>query len=298
METVNLAQIAQCAGVDRAAVVNWRHRHPDFPAGVAGTGGSPLFLAGAVEAWLTAHGKHPDGFTTPACRCGTPPDTVPALSPLAAADQAKRARDWEGEIGALTQGHQKLTTARWAPTRQGDRLTVTFEAQGDSPAFTETYEVVSSGDANWPEQNELRLVEHTAPSDDLAGWFAGSPEFSDGDAIETAWMEAGPDRLTLTRAGVVLHEGSHILPAPAEAEAEAGGTGGFFREGYIFSNQDGYTAPEDSWKFDCRHVTTTPTGERIAFGFVRVGADSKWAPTGLGRADWDRAPWTWATSDA
>ncbi|MEU6896200.1 hypothetical protein ABZ934_31545 [Streptomyces sp. NPDC046557] len=41
----------------RAAVVNWRRRHDDFPDPVAGTDVHPQFDRHAVVAWLLAHDK-------------------------------------------------------------------------------------------------------------------------------------------------------------------------------------------------------------------------------------------------
>ncbi|MEU8893934.1 hypothetical protein [Streptomyces sp. NPDC048442] len=208
--------------------------------------------------------------------------------PLETAEEAKRSRDLVGEISALNEGHRQLENAPWAPTRSGDRLVVAFEAVGDNPGFTETYEVISSGLEHWPEQTELRLVGHTAPHDQV-GFYAGSPALSGGDAIETVWMEAGPDRLTVLREGKVLHQGSRTPGTVGRRGAERAG---FFREGHVYSSQDGYTAPEEVWVIDCRHVTKTPAGERIAFGFVRIGTDRKWTPTGLGGSDWNRVQWT------
>ncbi|MFJ4880881.1 hypothetical protein ACIP93_37525 [Streptomyces sp. NPDC088745] len=145
-------------------------------------------------------------------------------SPLEQAHQAKRARDLTGELTALTRGHEQLETASWAPTRIGDRVVLTVGASGGRPGHTETYEVVSSSDRDpiW-EETELRLVSHTAATDADAGWYAGPPEFGGGDAIETAWMEAGPDRLAIIRGGVVVHQGRHAetgLP-PRDVDAIA-----------------------------------------------------------------------------
>jgi N-6 DNA Methylase len=54
---VSLAEIARIAGVGRAAVSNWRRRHPTFPSRVGGTDSSPLFSLAAVEVWLNEQGK-------------------------------------------------------------------------------------------------------------------------------------------------------------------------------------------------------------------------------------------------
>jgi SAM-dependent methyltransferase len=54
---VTLAEIARIAGVGRAAVSNWRRRHPTFPGRVGGSDASPLFSLADVEAWLIDQGK-------------------------------------------------------------------------------------------------------------------------------------------------------------------------------------------------------------------------------------------------
>ncbi|MGW0906771.1 HsdM family class I SAM-dependent methyltransferase [Streptomyces sp. NPDC002853] len=54
---VTAAGIARLAGVGRAAVSNWRRRHPDFPKPVGGTETSPSFALAQVEEWLRAQGK-------------------------------------------------------------------------------------------------------------------------------------------------------------------------------------------------------------------------------------------------
>ncbi|MFF5705515.1 hypothetical protein ACFY7H_23935 [Streptomyces sp. NPDC012794] len=54
---VQLGDVARMAWVGRAAVVNWRRRHPDFPAPAGGTEVRPLFDRAEVVAWLLAHDK-------------------------------------------------------------------------------------------------------------------------------------------------------------------------------------------------------------------------------------------------
>ncbi|MER5355930.1 N-6 DNA methylase [Kitasatospora sp. NPDC002551] len=54
---VTAVEIARLAGVGRAAVSNWRRRHPDFPRPVGGTDSSPTFALTEVESWLRAQGK-------------------------------------------------------------------------------------------------------------------------------------------------------------------------------------------------------------------------------------------------
>ncbi|GGV21506.1 type II restriction endonuclease subunit M [Kitasatospora herbaricolor] len=54
---VTAVEIARLAGVGRAAVSNWRRRHPDFPQPVGGTDASPTFALTEVESWLQGQGK-------------------------------------------------------------------------------------------------------------------------------------------------------------------------------------------------------------------------------------------------
>ncbi|MEV6649351.1 N-6 DNA methylase [Streptomyces sp. NPDC051219] len=54
---VTAAGIARLAGVGRAAVSNWRRRHPDFPKPVGGSETSPSFALHEVEKWLREQGK-------------------------------------------------------------------------------------------------------------------------------------------------------------------------------------------------------------------------------------------------
>ncbi|MDI5964110.1 N-6 DNA methylase [Streptantibioticus silvisoli] len=54
---VSLAEIARLAGVGRAAVSNWRRRHPSFPARIAGTDVNPQFSLADIEDWLRDNKK-------------------------------------------------------------------------------------------------------------------------------------------------------------------------------------------------------------------------------------------------
>ncbi|GAA2146748.1 N-6 DNA methylase [Kitasatospora kazusensis] len=54
---VTAVEIARLAGVGRAAVSNWRRRHPDFPRPAGGTDSSPTFRLDQVEQWLRGQGK-------------------------------------------------------------------------------------------------------------------------------------------------------------------------------------------------------------------------------------------------
>ncbi|WP_171162550.1 N-6 DNA methylase [Streptomyces sp. I05A-00742] len=54
---VTLAEIARLAGVGRAAVSNWRRRHPSFPERIAGTDVNPQFSMTDIENWLRNNKK-------------------------------------------------------------------------------------------------------------------------------------------------------------------------------------------------------------------------------------------------
>ncbi|GEB59101.1 type II restriction endonuclease subunit M [Streptomyces gardneri] len=54
---VTLAEIARLAGVGRAAVSNWRRRHPSFPERIAGTDTNPQFSLADIEGWLRENKK-------------------------------------------------------------------------------------------------------------------------------------------------------------------------------------------------------------------------------------------------
>lgn len=53
---VAASDIAELAGVSRAAVSNWRRRHDDFPPRVAGTKTKPLYALSDVKTWLAKQG--------------------------------------------------------------------------------------------------------------------------------------------------------------------------------------------------------------------------------------------------
>lgn len=54
---VSAAEVARLAGVGRAAVSNWRRRHPDFPEPAPDSGATPMFRLVDVEKWLHSQGK-------------------------------------------------------------------------------------------------------------------------------------------------------------------------------------------------------------------------------------------------
>jgi predicted RNA methylase/predicted DNA-binding transcriptional regulator AlpA len=56
---ISAAEVARLAGVTRAAVSNWRRRHPDFPEPVGG-GRNALFALSEITGWLDRQHKHTD----------------------------------------------------------------------------------------------------------------------------------------------------------------------------------------------------------------------------------------------
>ncbi len=133
-----------------------------------------------------------------------------------------------------------------------------------------------------------------------SGWAVAVPRRGGGVAwTREGWQESisalSVDRLFCwPDARTAIEEARRELvpaaPSPGDV-GEAAPAPEFFEPDVTYDSQDGYTAPEDSWRFDCRHVTRTPEGHPIAFGFVRVGAEERWTPTGFGTDDWTGRPW-------
>ena len=127
-------------------------------------------------------------------------------SPLARAEDAKRARDIVGEVEALNSGYTALTKASWYPARPGDMVHVHYEQAGEMAAFGETY-LVSAGSGGFL---SMQLLAHTLPEDTefldgMVGCFAVD---DDPEPLTELWMEAGPHRLTIVRDGRPVHIGS------------------------------------------------------------------------------------------
>lgn len=123
-------------------------------------------------------------------------------SPLAQAEDAKRARDIVGEVGALMAAGDELESAPWYPCRPGDLVHVHHEADRGQSAYGETYKILDAGDG-------------------LMSMHLLAPRFASGDPNEEAcvveaadcpiydlWFEAGPHRLTIVRDGQVVHHGA------------------------------------------------------------------------------------------
>jgi hypothetical protein len=72
-DVLGLSDIARLAGVEPAAVCNWRHRYPDFPPAQETSSGA-IFWRSAVLDWLAAHerlpGQRRDPRTVACAVCG------------------------------------------------------------------------------------------------------------------------------------------------------------------------------------------------------------------------------------
>jgi hypothetical protein len=115
------------------------------------------------------------------------------LSPLAAAEDAKRRRDIGGEIGALIAGADDLARQPWAPLRPGD--VVLCYLPGSTP-YGQTFVAVP---------DETDIDGHAMMRE-----VSRNPEFSDLGldpnlaGFYELWFEAGPHTLTVIRAGAVV----------------------------------------------------------------------------------------------
>ena len=133
-------------------------------------------------------------------------DDTKQQSPLAQAEDAKRARDLVGEVGILMSAGVDLESAPWHPVRPGDLVHVHHEAGSLAEAFGETY-IVAAGQHGFL---SMQLLAHTLPEDTefldgMVGCFAVE---DDPDPLMELWFEAGPHRLTIVRDGRPVHTGS------------------------------------------------------------------------------------------
>lgn len=60
---VGVGQIAERAGVGKAAVWQWRARYSDFPETAADPSSGPVFLWAEVREWLIASGRSPAAYS-------------------------------------------------------------------------------------------------------------------------------------------------------------------------------------------------------------------------------------------
>ncbi|MFJ9243776.1 hypothetical protein [Streptomyces sp. NPDC101776] len=127
------------------------------------------------------------------------------LSPLARAEDAKRARDLVGEVGILMSAGADLESAPWQPVRPGDLVHVHYETAGTAATFGETY-IIAAGKHGFL---SMQLLAHTLPEDTefLDGLVGNFAVEDDPDPLMELWFEAGPHRLTIVRDGRPVHVG-------------------------------------------------------------------------------------------
>lgn len=195
-------------------IINRTLRNPRFQRPVVGheLRGPMIQLTGDRTDWVATVPQLAEALHT--ALYGRPSDTPDTRSPLAQAEEAKRARNLGGEIDALMSAGVALASAPWYPACVGDLVHVHYEPSGMLPAFGETYVVTGSGPSGL---GGLQLVGHTCPGgavDFRGGVGAYAVEDSD-DPLSTLWFEAGPQRLAIVRDGRVVHDGAAPRPRPA-----------------------------------------------------------------------------------
>ncbi|RLP89285.1 N-6 DNA methylase [Micromonospora sp. BL4] len=164
--TITAAEIARLAGVGRAAVSNWRKRHPDFPAPVGGTTASPEFDLIQVEQWLRTQGKLPELATADrlwrhlAAASDSPPAGLAAVGALLLARQR-----------GSRSGHPDAHVAPLLP--DVDALADELGAQG---AFDELWQRFSAPGPGRP----------FATPDDLADLMIGLASVGGGSVLDPA----------------------------------------------------------------------------------------------------------------
>lgn len=112
------------------------------------------------------------------------------ISPLAAAEDAKHRRDIGGEIGALIAGADELARQPWGPLRPGDVVLCYLPGHA---AYGQTFVAV-------PDEADVdghAMVREVSSTDDHVD--TGLASFYE------LWFEAGAHRLTVIRAGAVVH---------------------------------------------------------------------------------------------
>lgn len=176
-------------------------------------GATPAFLSVEVTETLPGTGERTNTwtgrvdavaervFTALYGRPGGQAEDEQAVSPLQQAEDAKRARDLGGELGALLEGGRSLESAPWYPAQAGDIIHVHYEQAGTIPPCGETY-LVQPGDGGL---FRLSLLSHSHTEDsDEPGPFES---VATDDPLFELWFEAGAHRLTIVRHGRVVHNG-------------------------------------------------------------------------------------------
>ncbi|MEV0154253.1 N-6 DNA methylase [Micromonospora sp. NPDC050686] len=190
--TITAAEIARLAGVGRAAVSNWRKRHADFPAPVAGTPANPEFDLTQVEQWLHTQGKLPELATA---------DRL--WRHLAAASQSPAAG--LAAVGALLLARQRGQRPGRSADPQLKPLLPEIDALagelGTQQAFDELWQRFSA-----PGPGRL-----FATPDDLADLMAGLADVGGGSVLDPA-TGSGATLRAAARAGCTSAHGQELDP--------------------------------------------------------------------------------------
>lgn len=112
--------------------------------------------------------------------------TPAAPAPVEAAEEAKRGRDFGGEIAALMGGYEAMHDEPWWPLQPGDVVLVNSTVT-PSLGVTYTAELSELGD------DHTQLVP-------VSSQYDSEPDMT----IMAAYMEAGPSELTIIRRGAII----------------------------------------------------------------------------------------------
>ncbi len=124
-------------------------------------------------------------------------------APRAQAEQAKARRDIEAELGILMGAAHALSSQPWFPIRPGDVVAWWVELPGDPAGHGETLVAVANASRQTEAGAPLQRVsetEHGLGQDD-----AGGPEEPRYEDFQDVWFEAGPEQVTVIRAGRIVH---------------------------------------------------------------------------------------------
>jgi hypothetical protein len=139
---------------------------------------------------------------------------VPAPSPLAAAEDAKRARDLAGEIDILTGADAELRRQRWTPLRPGDIVLSYLPGTIDVPAYGQTFLAVDDTDADGN-----ALLREVSANQDPSG---DVPAPRDPDAVEYLLRyDTGDQRWVLDSIDAIGGDLQRWLDAPTTIGIDA-----------------------------------------------------------------------------
>ncbi|GAA4562789.1 N-6 DNA methylase [Micromonospora coerulea] len=189
--TITAAEIARLAGVGRAAVSNWRKRHPDFPVPVGGTPASPEFDLTQVEQWLHGQGKLPELSPVDRLWRHLAPTTDTAADALAAVGALLLARQ-RGERPSRRQVDRRLADLLPEIGALADDL-------GPQAAFDQLWQRFSAPGPGRP----------WATPDDLADLMVGLADVGGGAVLDPAAGSGATLRATV-RAGCTSAYGQEL----------------------------------------------------------------------------------------